>query len=97
MKEIYLIHMEDTNFYKIGVSSNTRTRLSSIQCGNPHRVYERHYIFSSDRDARPTEKQLHLDFRDRHVRGEWFQFSRDKLSEVIARMNELHNNRNTTK
>ena len=71
---VYLIHMEDTTFYKIGMSLDPEIRLRTLQTGNPHRLY----LVNSQavRDMRGAEMDLHRSFERRRVPNvyvrEWF-------------------------
>jgi len=89
---VYLAWLETTPYYKIGFSINPETRFSntitlpvdivilhSIQTNNMHRL----------------EKDLHQQFCNLHVRGEWFALSSQgvdyitSLSDVTYDMREL--------
>ena len=71
---VYLIHMEDTTFYKIGMSLDPEMRLRTLQTGNPHTLYlvNRQAV----RDMRGAEMDLHRRFERRRVPNvcvrEWF-------------------------
>jgi hypothetical protein len=94
MKLVYLVHMEGTDYYKIGITSSTCSqRISTMQVGNPIRLYERHYIFASDKDAKVTERFLHDLYRKNWVRGEWFTFPCDEIISVIDKMDTQENQR----
>lgn len=71
---IYLIHMDNTNFYKIGMSLDPAIRLRTLQTGNPHPLY----LINTQtvQDMRSAELNFHRLFEthrvpNAHVR-EWF-------------------------
>ncbi|MCJ1482544.1 hypothetical protein MMC06_002710 [Schaereria dolodes] len=74
---IYLIHMEGTTFYKIGMSLDPLIRLRTLQTGNPrplHLLYTRNV-----HDMRSAEVSLHQQFENLRVPNlnvrEWFDFN----------------------
>ncbi|KAG6994083.1 hypothetical protein G7Y79_00047g083090 [Physcia stellaris] len=74
---VYLIHMADTAFYKIGMSLDPGMRLRTLQTGNPHRLSI--VRVSAVGDMRAAESGLHGRFERWRVRDvdarEWFQFT----------------------
>ena len=80
---IYLIHMEDTNFFNIGMSLDPEIRLRTLQTGNPHALY---LIDTREvQDMRSAESSLHRQFEGQRVINssvrEWFEFE-DGADEV---------------
>ena len=71
---VYLIRMEDTTFYKIGMSLDPEIRLRTLQTGNPHHLclVNRRAV----RDMRAAEMDLHRRFERKRVPNvyvrEWF-------------------------
>ena len=80
---IYLIHMENTTFYKIGMSLDPAIRLRTLQTGNPHPLY----LLSTQavQDMRSAETNLHRQFEAQRVPNlnvrEWFDLG-DGTGEV---------------
>lgn len=80
---LYLIHMENTTFYKIGMSLDPEIRLRTLQTGNPHLLY----LLNTQavQDMRGAETGLHRQFETRRVPNlsvrEWFDFG-DGAGEV---------------
>lgn len=65
---------------KIGMATDFESRFSSIQTSSPvnlelKRVY-------SVRDFSKVEKKLHILFKDKHIRGEWFDLVDDDLNQI---------------
>lgn len=82
---VYLINMENTAFYKIGMSLDPETRLRTLQTGNPQPLH----IINKQvvRDMRAAESGLHQRFAARRVptlsATEWFHLS-DGVKDVEA-------------
>lgn len=81
---VYLIHMADTAFYKIGMSFDPEMRLRTLQTGNPHRL--RIVGTRAVGDMRRAESGLHERFERQRVRDvdarEWFDFADGGVVEV---------------
>ena len=73
---VYLIHMEGTAFYKIGMSLDPEIRLRTLQTGNPHPLSL--ITTSPVQDMRDAELSLHHRFETQRVPNpnvrEWFDF-----------------------
>ena len=82
---VYLVHCVGTDLYKIGRSKlNYSARLSSLQTGCP---YELSMIHAVHCDAYGRlEKLLHQTFKDKRVRGEWFELSDCEKKSVVSLM-----------
>ena len=80
---IYLIHMENTTFYKIGMSFDPEIRMRTLQTGNPHPLY----LLNTQavQDMRSAEVDLHRKFETQRVPNvsvrEWFDLG-DGTGEV---------------
>lgn len=74
ISNIYLIHNKRNNYYKIGRSKNLQLREKTLQSEEP----ELEIIFSMPGTA-ALEKLLHKTFKNRHVRGEWFQLKDEDI------------------
>jgi len=70
---IYVIAESERGPVKVGVSDNPDARLSTLQCGNPTRLFIAGKFPLVDRtSAARTEKELHLQFGRYSLCGEWF-------------------------
>ena len=72
---IYLVHCE--GFYKIGIATNLRKRVSNIQTSNPFKVTL--VAYTKTENVFADELELHELFKDKRVRGEWFKLNDDDL------------------
>jgi outer membrane translocation and assembly module TamA len=82
---IYLIK-NDENYYKIGLSTNIKTRYSTLQSSNANTLTLIHSIKTYF--PREAEKSLHTRYK-RHkvrIRGEWFKFNEHDITDVIFSM-----------
>lgn len=76
---IYLIHMENTTFYKIGMSLDPEIRMRTLQTGNPHPLY----LLNTQavQDMRSAEVDLHRKFETQRVPNlsvrEWFDLGHE--------------------
>jgi hypothetical protein len=80
IKKTYIMIDEATSLFKIGRSSNPTTREQTLQSIKP--VIK--LIATLDRDI---EKDLHEEFKDYRVRGEWFRIDFDVVFDVISKNN----------
>ena len=76
---VYLIRMENTTFYKIGMSLDPGIRLRTLQTGNPHPL---HLLNTQPvQDMRSAETSLHRQFESQRVPNlnvrEWFDLGSD--------------------
>lgn len=72
------------NRFKIGISGNPSSRISSIATASPYPIETIHIEYTDDYQRR--EKRLHERFSGFRTHLEWFEFSDDMIPEVIAEM-----------
>lgn len=78
---LYLIKATDTNFYKIGVTTEKAKRLAILQNGSP--IELTYVITKTVKNARELEKLVHTELKAYNVRGEWFELNPSLLKTVI--------------
>lgn len=71
----YLILDQISGFCKIGKTTDVKTRLQSLSCGNPNIKL----LFVIDADV---EEELHLQFKLKKVKGEWFSLSPKDIESI---------------
>ena len=82
--KVYIIGTKDKETpYKIGYTSGTdaRSRLSCLQTGNwdtLEMVYESPYVDNVMKE----ERNIHFMFREKVVRGEWYELTEKDISKV---------------
>lgn len=75
---VYVVHCD--GLYKIGVSSNVSERVRSLQTASPHLVT----LIGTIEGDRSIEALWHYQFREKHVRGEWFRLTPEDVRYVLA-------------
>ena len=75
---VYIV--ECKGLYKIGYTSNLRSRLVSIQTATPFPVHLVHAMPSLH--ERKLERALHVIFEDSCVRGEWYNLSIREIAKI---------------
>jgi hypothetical protein len=72
---VYMINIQNTNYYKIGVSINPQQRLKAIENGSPFNTYIRAMYYTDFAFAH--ESYLHSLFKHKRVKNEWFVLNND--------------------
>jgi predicted GIY-YIG superfamily endonuclease len=81
MRYLYITQMKGTLYYKIGITNSLTKRLSTLQTGNPIKLYiVRYYLIYTD--ANRLEKLIHNYLSEYHIRLEWFCISVDILKDI---------------
>jgi predicted GIY-YIG superfamily endonuclease len=81
---IYLIGSTSNNAVKIGVSTNPKKRLTSLQTGSSIKLnLISSYTFPNSNYAYAIEKYLHTESKEFALNGEWFEF--DRLSLLVIK------------
>lgn len=78
--------MKCNEFYKIGMSSDIKKRLNSIQSSNPYPVSLEFNKKTSN--SLSIEKQLHEIYKHKNIRGEWFKLVDNDIKDIINYINE---------
>lgn len=78
---IYLAHLESTPYYKIGLSKYPDRRMSEI-ARLPISIVITHKIETNNMFA--LEKIMHETYREKRVRGEWFELSQSDVANIRA-------------
>lgn len=77
---VYVIKVQDTNQYKIGMTTNLARRIKQIRASNPFNV--KLVYFVATEHYRSLEVHLHKLFKGYRGIGEWFYFQEDDLYEL---------------
>lgn len=73
----YLMYDSNTGYTKIGRSVNPMMRERTLQSEKPTIT-----LFAICDEL--VEKELHQQYKDKRVRGEWFDLSKDEINDIIA-------------
>lgn len=84
-KYVYLVKAGE--YFKIGITNRVGDRLAAIQTCNPIEVELLHT--KEVTNAGIVEKELHTNYTDFAVRGEWFKLSEIHVAEIINYINSL--------
>ena len=79
---LYIIRMEGTNFYKIGVTYDVDNRLLQLQAGNPVKLSVA--LRTKCDSARKTEALVHSKLQKYFVHGEWFSVDFSKIVAILT-------------
>lgn len=82
---VYFIQVENSGPIKIGISWDIFRRLTHIQSASYEELHLIGDIHCRDRKAAlALESELHQQFKDFHIRGEWFRAEPEVLAAVPA-------------
>lgn len=84
---VYLVNMHNTDFYKIGISTDPRHRLMDLQRPNPVRIrLVWHSQKCSDEGARYIEREMHKRYAKRRIthQREWFRLRISDIADIKA-------------
>lgn len=84
---VYLMHDTALNYRKIGFSVKPSHREKTLQAEKPTIQLE-HYWPGTWK----TEQALHEKFKDKHVRGEWFDLKPSDIAEIKAMFEKEESN-----
>lgn len=78
---IYILNIENTNLYKIGVSQNINRRLKDISNSMPFNV---NLIFSLNvKNTYDLESKLHNMYSEFYIKNEWFELGINEIFNII--------------
>lgn len=84
---VYLMHDENNNAYKIGISNNPKHRERTLQSEKPSIILVKSKKFPTRDLARAFEFALHKTYSDKHMRGEWFRLNDSDVKDIISTLN----------
>jgi hypothetical protein len=88
---VYLLYAEESKLCKIGISRNIENRIQQITTASGLTI---HHLLSIeterlyDESANFIEKKLHEFYKDKRIRGEWFNLD---LRDIIQIRDLFHN------
>jgi hypothetical protein len=77
---VYVLNIQKTDKYKIGISQNIRKRIKQFETGNPENIKVVFYVETAH--YKSLEKKLHEIFKNDRIGGEWFLFDEERLEEL---------------
>lgn len=88
-KQVYLIHCQNTEYFKVGVSNHPLKRAAKLQTGNPEKLKLINSFVTPQ--AYEIESKIHNYLKEEgcHKRNEWFLLSGSKVVEVLTMMGSV--------
>jgi hypothetical protein len=78
---IYVIYLDaPERFYKIGMAKNLNSRFEQHKCASPFNLYIAISFYVPN--MRIAERELHVEFAEKRVRGEWFKLNNSDLLNI---------------
>ena len=84
---VYLMFDRAKKYYKIGITHDVPKREKTLLSETPNIDVITKKLFPTNIAARKTEKMLHNIFKEKNVRGEWFNLNNDDLDVVKTLLN----------
>jgi hypothetical protein len=81
---IYVININGTNIYKIGISKNHKRRIKDIRQSMPFNIDV--LLIKKSLFAYELEQSIHEEYKDYHIKNEWF-----KINDIKKLLNKLAN------
>ncbi len=83
-KSKYLYLLKADKFYKIGVASNVKSRIKTLQTGCMYKID----LVSKWELDKPVveERKLHKIFSSKRVHGEWFKLNNNDINDIQNRL-----------
>jgi len=79
--QVYLIRLGETDYFKVGMTTNMIGRLAALQNATP---FELHVIAMADHtNAFAVEHDIHDSLKAFHVRNEWFQCEQNEIVRIF--------------
>ena len=90
MRSVYLLKEDANDYYKIGISKDTKKRIQQLQTGSTGHItlYDE---FVSEY-ATKIEKALHRRYSIQNVSGEWFNLTHAQVKSFIKDCEKLEKN-----
>jgi hypothetical protein len=78
---VYLLNLEGTNHFKVGVAIDIQRRLYQLSGASPHPIV----VIASYKHSKPyvVEKRIHQALQSFNVRREWFQCERHEIDAIF--------------
>lgn len=85
---VYLLRVRDTNYFKIGVSTNPKVRFQNIDSSMPFELdlLSIHLL----KDAYKVEIGLNKKYKEYKAKKEWYSMPIDKAKEIMIYLHNLN-------
>lgn len=91
-RNIYIVHLINTNYYKIGIADSIERRLRNLQTANPFElklIYSKSFI-----ECFSIETYIHNFYLKKNVKGEWFELLNEDIYEIMYFLKRLESVKN---
>lgn len=78
---LYVVKVENTNYYKVGMANDPLNRLITLQIGNPYRLELISAVYSEQ--AYEKEQAIHKRLDKYRIRGEWFELTDSQVRTIL--------------
>ncbi len=85
---VYIIRIQNTDKYKIGITKDLQRRIKQFKTGNPDNIKIDYFIATEN--SRKLEKTLHSKFKEHRIGGEWFILDEKRRVELERHIMNLH-------
>ena len=77
---LYIIHTDNSDLFKIGITKNINQRIKQFETGNPFEFTL--YEFFETENCRELESLLHKKLKGNRYRKEWFRLNAEELTQA---------------
>ena len=88
---VYIIQMGDTNYYKIGITTDIKYRLKALQTGNPLPLTTKALFTTTKKWVRQFEQIFHTELSYCKCTGEWFNFNHNEI-QILTNLAKIYDN-----
>ena len=83
---LYIIHLEGTDYYKIGVSQNPERRIRDLQSATPFNIISLYCEYY--RGVYEIEECIHELIKENYVKSEWFKLEFEQVYDLLKKISE---------
>lgn len=79
--QVYLIQLGNTNYFKVGMTTDINGRLAALQTATPFELYL--ITAAAHPNAFVVERDMHDALKEYHVRNEWFKCELFEIEQIF--------------
>lgn len=87
---IYIINIEDTDYYKIGVSQNPNRRIRDLESSTPFNIYLIYCKFYEK--VYEIEQYIHNKINSNYIKSEWFKLEFETVYDIMKELKIMNVN-----
>lgn len=85
---VYIIRIQNTDHFKIGITNDLKKRMSNFATGNPQNLKIEYFV--ATKHYKSLEKHFHEIFKENRTKGEWFNFNETEFRDLESHLVVLH-------